>query len=235
MVHAYTASGLVLAAMAAAFIVAGGPEGFRYAFLLLLLATFIDSTDGVLARAANVRAVLPGFDGRRLDDIIDFQTYTSLPLLLLWRAQVLEPLGGAWLLAPLLASAYGFAQVDAKTRDGFFRGFPSYWNIIALYLYFLALPSGLALALLLSFSVLTFVPTRYLYLSQGGLLNGIALALGVPWAILLVLILLGMPANPLAWLLISLYYPAFYLTASWWVSWRTRRAGPSANPTRPRP
>ena len=44
----------------------------------------------------------------------------------------------AWLLwLPLLASAYGFSQVNAKTPDGFFLGFPSYWNIIAFYLYVL--------------------------------------------------------------------------------------------------
>ena len=69
--------------------------------------------------------MLPGFDGRELDDLIDFHTYTSLPLLLLWRADVL-PGGLAWLLLlPLLSSAYGFSQVHAKTDDGFFLGFPS--------------------------------------------------------------------------------------------------------------
>jgi phosphatidylcholine synthase len=32
------------------------------------------------------------------------------------------------------ASAYGFCQLDAKTGDHFFLGFPSYWNILAFYL-----------------------------------------------------------------------------------------------------
>src|SRR2546422_112849 len=87
--HFYTALGLVAAGGAAVAIVHGGPENFRLAFFLLMVATLIDATDGTFARLVRVKDVLPGFDGRRLDDLIDFQTYVSLPLLLLWRAKVL--------------------------------------------------------------------------------------------------------------------------------------------------
>ena len=67
-----------------------------------------------------MKEVLPGFDGGALDNLIDFQTYTTLPLLLIWRAGLL-PGDLAWLLLlPLLASAYGFSQANAKTDDGFF-------------------------------------------------------------------------------------------------------------------
>ena len=47
------------------------------------------------------------------------------------------PYGWGWLVASvvLLSSAYGFGSTDAKTSDHFFTGFPSYWNIVALYLY----------------------------------------------------------------------------------------------------
>ena len=141
--HAYTALGLVAAAGMAVLIVNGGDRSFRSAFVLMMVATAIDATDGWLARTARVKEVLPGFDGRALDDLIDFQTYTTLPLFLLWRANTL-PDGLAWLLLlPLLSSAYGFSQVQAKTDDGFFLGFPSYWNIIAFYLYVLHPPTWL--------------------------------------------------------------------------------------------
>jgi phosphatidylcholine synthase len=69
---------------------------------------------------------------------------------------------------PLVASAYGFCQTEAKTDDSYFLGFPSYWNIVALYLYLLRMPSGWAVALLLVLAVLTFVPARYLYTTAGG-------------------------------------------------------------------
>ena len=139
-VHAYTALGLVCAAFIAVLIVRGGDESFRMAFLLMIVATTIDATDGWLARRARVGEVLPEFDGRRLDDLIDFLTYTCLPLFLVWRAGLLGDSYQAWLLVPLIASAYGFCQAQAKTDDNYFLGFPSYWNIAALYLYLLRVP-----------------------------------------------------------------------------------------------
>ena len=93
------------------------------------------------ARAqVRIKEVVPGFDGRRLDDIVDFLNYTFLPLLLIWRAGILPAGQEAWLFLPLLASVYGFCQVQAKTEDGYFLGFPSLWNLVALYLYVLPLP-----------------------------------------------------------------------------------------------
>ena len=115
-VHGYTALGLVAAAGMARFIVEGTETAFCRAFVLMLAATLIDATDGLLARAVGVKQALPGFDGRRLDDIIDFLTYTGLPLLLLWRAGVLPPGHEAWLLVPLVASATEF--VDSGTGIG---------------------------------------------------------------------------------------------------------------------
>src|SRR5262245_14605817 len=114
-VHFYTALGLVLAAGAAVLIVQGDPRSLSLAFVFLWAAVIVDATDGTLARAVRIKEVLPGFDGRRLDDIIDFLTYAALPLLLLWRAGLLPAGQEGWLLAPLLASAYGFCQVNIKT------------------------------------------------------------------------------------------------------------------------
>ena len=47
------------------------------------------------------------------------------------------------LVVALVASAYGFCQMPAKTTDGYFVGFPSYWNIVAFYLYVLQMPGWL--------------------------------------------------------------------------------------------
>jgi phosphatidylcholine synthase len=229
-VHFYTALGLVAAAGIALAIIDGTPASFRAAFLLMFIATVIDGTDGAFARMVRVKEVLPGFDGRRLDDLVDFQTYTSLPLLLIWRANILAP-DHAWcLLIPLLASAYGFCQVSAKTGDGYFLGFPSYWNLVAFYLYVLQpMPEGLALGTLLLFSFLTFVPSRYLYPSQKGFVNRVTTSLGAVWACLLIWILWMLPAETpgagqfaddgtrlLA--MLSLAYPVYYMAVSWLIS-----------------
>jgi len=214
-VHAYTALGLILAAGAAVLIVQGGEEHLRQALLLLWVAGAVDCTDGWLARRFAVREELPGFDGRRLDDLIDFHTYVSLPLLLLWRAGIPGE-GLAWvLLLPLLGSGYGFSQLHAKTEDGFFRGFPSYWNVVAFYLFFLAPGPWLSFAILVGLTGLVFVPTPYLHPSRGGPLPRLTVALGAVWALIVLAILLDLPAWKEGWLLVSLLYPAYYLGVSW--------------------
>src|SRR6266480_3631343 len=185
-VHFYTALGLVAAAGIAVLIVRGTGDAFRWAFVLMMAAVLVDATDGTLARAVRIKEVLPGFDGRRLDDLIDFINYTCLPLLLLWQAGVLPPGHGYWLLVPLLASAYGFCQVAAKTGDGFFLGFPSYWNLVAFYLFYFQLPSEGAIGVLVGFALLTFVPARYLYPTMPGRINLVTNCLGAVWAVLLV-------------------------------------------------
>lgn len=222
--HAYTALGLVCAAGMAVLIVHGTDEAFRLAFLLMIVATFIDATDGWFARRVRVKEMTPGFDGRRLDDLIDFLTYTCLPLLLVWRANLLGPLSPAWLLVPLAASAYGFCQVEAKTADDYFLGFPSYWNVLALYLYLLGLPAPWTLAVLLFFAALTFVPTRYLYPSKkGGRGTTFIIAFGSAWVVALLAILWQWKSAP-PWLVVSsLAFPIFYVVASWGISialWR---------------
>lgn len=256
-VHFYTALGLVAAAAIAVLIVRGGENDFRWAFFLMVVATLIDATDGTLARRVRVKEVLPGFDGRRLDDLVDFLTYTCLPLFLIWRARLLPPGHEWWLLVPLLASAYGFCQVSAKTDDGYFLGFPSYWNLVAFYLYVLRPQGWLAVVLLVGLALLTFVPTRYLYPSQRGRLNQLTNVLGAIWAILVVWIVLRLPSGSpsidltaqLAQLLTlletsspgmvaagpivdegtrllalaSLFFPVYYMVASWIVSLRIWR------------
>jgi phosphatidylcholine synthase len=218
-VHIYTSLGLLLAAGAIVLVLRGTEEGFRAAFGLLLLATLVDATDGWLARRARVAEALPAFDGRRLDDIIDFHTYTSIPLLLIWRADLL-PGRLAWiLLFPLLASAFGFSRRDAKTEDGFFLGFPSYWNVVAFYLYFLRPPPSLSMAVLIGLSALTLLPSRYLNLAAARRHFAPLLVMAAVWVVLLAAILAG-AVRGREWVLVSLLFPAAYLAASWVVGRR---------------
>lgn len=224
--HLYTAIGLVMAAGIAALIVYGHDDAFRMCFALMLAATLIDATDGWLARAVDVERWTPGFDGRRLDDLIDFHTYTTLPLFLVWRAHLLPPAAEWVLLLPLLASAYGFSQVQAKTEDHYFLGFPSYWNIIAFYLYVLRMPGWANILILAGFALLTFVPSVYLYPTKGSRYRGATIALGAAWCVALIVILVQWrDASPvLQWG--SVAFPAYYLAVSWVVTlerWRAAR------------
>lgn len=232
--HAYTALGLVLAAGMAVCIFRGGGEYFRLAFVLMLVACLVDSTDGTLARRLKVKQRLPNFDGAKLDDLIDFLTFTSLPLALMWRAELVPPNMEWVLVVALLASAYGFCQIPAKTSDGYFVGFPSYWNIVAFYLYTLTMPGWAAAALILVFAALTFVPSYYIYPSRGKTLSRLTNFLGGVWVVLLIWILWSLPtANPPAnptsaeqnfqLAIVSLCYPVYYMVVSWAITisrWR---------------
>jgi phosphatidylcholine synthase len=226
LVHLYTAMGLVCAAVIAVLIVNGRDGAFRRAFLVMMVATAVDATDGWFARKVRVKEVLPGFDGAALDNQIDFLTYTALPLMLVWRAGLL-PGNLAWLLLlPLLASAYGFSQVNAKTAEGFFLGFPSYWNIVAYYLYTLQAPVWVSVALITTCSVLTFVPTVYLYATRGGPFAKTINIGSAFWFVSLGFVLFGPEPDRRIIAMLSLAFPLLYLALSGWVTLRrTRRSG----------
>jgi phosphatidylcholine synthase len=129
----------------------------------------------------------------------------------------------AWLLLlPLLASAYGFAQVNVKTEDGFFLGFPSYWNIVAFYLYFLQPPVWVSTALIVTLVVLTFVPTPYIYSTQGGPFAKTINVGAVVWCALILWILTGPVRDVRSVALASLIYPAVYLVLSAIIAVRAR-------------
>jgi phosphatidylcholine synthase len=218
-VHAYTGTGLLFAAGVVSLLVQPdrAADTYRTCFLLLLGAVAVDATDGALARAVRIKEAVPEFDGRRLDDLIDYLTYTCLPLLLIDRAEVL-PENARWvILVALGASTYGFCQADIKTADGAFLGFPSYWNIVAYYL--LALPLGgyPAAGVMLGLALLTFVPSRYPYPTQSGRLNRWMLVLSLPWTTLVLIDLLRpWDDGRVRWEVpLSLLYPAAYLGVSW--------------------
>jgi phosphatidylcholine synthase len=219
-VHLYTASGALLALLALDAI---GRDGYAAAFAWMALAMFIDCTDGTLARRARVKDVLPQFDGSKLDDIVDYLNYVLVPIALVVRAGLLpDGLAGHFVAAlPLLASAYGFCSSEAKTPDHFFTGFPSYWNVLALYLYVLGWSPWTNAAWLAGLSVLVFVPIRYLYPSRTATLRTVTYVGGALWALSVLWLLVQLPTPSRTLATLSLLYPAYYVALSLWLHWRT--------------
>src|SRR6266852_714396 len=119
----------------------------------------LDSSDGPLARKVRIRERIPMLDGALLDNVVDYLTYVAAPVFLMLRAGIV-PRGAVGLaLAAFLmvASAYGFCRTDAKTEDNYFRGFPSYWNLVALYLFCLGFQPMVNAAVLALLGVMVFV------------------------------------------------------------------------------
>ena len=230
LVHAYTASGAVLAFAA---VLATFQDRFRTAFVLLIVSTLVDATDGILARAARVKEVTPGFDGARLDDIVDYLTFVFVPLLILYRAGNLPDGWGLGIAgAVLLSSAYGFASLDAKTDDYFFTGFPSYWNIIALYIHAARTPPLFNAALLLVLVALVFVRIGYVYPSRTPILQRTTNALGAVWALMMMAAVYLLPDVPRTLLVASLFFPVYYVALSLWLERTSQAAVREPPPTR---
>ena len=154
-VHLFTASGAVwgLLALAAIF-----RHDWRMVIFWMVLAMIVDGFDGMLARWADVKTHAKNIDGALLDNIIDYFNYVVVPALFLLEGDFLPEgfrLAGA--VAILLTSAYQFTQVDAKTdetEEYFFKGFPSYWNVMIIYMLVIGLNPWINLALLTLFNIL---------------------------------------------------------------------------------
>ena len=220
-VHGYTALGAV-AAFAMTIAVFHGR--YRLAFILMVVATAIDATDGALARLARVKEATPSFDGARLDDIVDYLTFVFVPALLLFHADALPSGWGAGVAAAmLLSSAYGFSATDAKTEDYFFTGFPSYWNIVALYLYAAKLPPLVNAIILLVLSALVFVRIGYVYPTRTPVLRRLTIALCAVWGLMTVAIIVMLPDVPAPLLAVSLFFPIYYTVLS--LALNARRVG----------
>jgi phosphatidylcholine synthase len=211
-VHAYTASGAVWGLLALLAILEGD---YRQGFFWLALQVFIDATDGVLARAARVSEITPSFNGTKLDDLVDYLTYVFVPAVFFVHAPVLpDGVDVAIAAAMLVASGYGFSRDDAKTSDHFFTGFPSYWNVVAVYLLAWQLGPWVNANILAALVVLVFVPVRYIYPSRTTTLMGLSIALGAAWAVLMLWMIWRLPDVPTWMRWATLVYPVYYFVLS---------------------
>jgi phosphatidylcholine synthase len=161
LVHAFSASGAVLALLALAAIDRGD---LRIALLWLALALAVDGVDGTLARMANVKERIPRIDGATLDLVIDYLNYVFVPTLFIWQAG-LVPAALALPLAALiqLSSLYVFARSDMKTEDNYFRGFPALWNLVAVYLYVAQPGAGAGAGIVFLLALSSFAPIHFVH------------------------------------------------------------------------
>lgn len=227
-VHVLTASGVVFAFLAVAELFAAAPDP-RWVFVWLAIAGCIDAVDGPLARRWHVKTYADRIGGRTIDDIVDYLTFTFIPLLLVWRMGWVPAPEALWVVPAMGASLFGFAHANAKQADeGFFLGFPSYWNIVAYYVGIVVACFGTAGAVasataIVVFTVLTLVPVRFIYPNRAVRpWRGPVLVGGVAWVGLLLALLPTYPTLPPWLVLVSLVYPVFYLGLSAYLDARRR-------------
>lgn len=216
--HLFTATGAVVGFLA---IIAIGRQEWILAFAWMAISIGIDSVDGMCARACKVKEVLPHFDGALLDNIVDYFTYVIVPASFLYETHsVPQGLNLVCAMLITLASAYQFCQMDAKTKDHCFKGFPSYWNVVAFYLFMLDWPEWVNLCILVALTIGVFIPIKYLYPSRTRTLRSLNMALTCVWGVVLVIAMVRYPEGHRILMYASLAYIAYYAAISGYLNWR---------------
>jgi phosphatidylcholine synthase len=214
-VHLFTATGAIWGFLSLLAVFEGN---WRAAITWMIIAMFVDGFDGMLARWFHVKQYASGVDGGLLDNIIDYLNYVVVAALILIKAPNLMPAGielvGAFSI--LLTSAYQFSQVDAKTDEQsfFFKGFPSVWNFLVIYMMLLGLNPWLNFTLLVICNILVFVPVKYIYPSRNTRLRRLTLGLTYVYGVVGVWGLLQYPSVPQWIVWISLVYVIYYALLS---------------------
>ncbi len=211
-VHLFTGSGAVVGLLTIFAII---EHNWLLVIIWMTVSAAIDALDGTLARRAQVKGVLPTFDGALLDNIVDYFTYAIIPALLVYEAGLLPP-GWAELGASIivLTSGYQFCQEDAKTDDHYFKGFPSYWNVVVYYMLFLNTnPTGNLITIII-FGILVFVPIKFIYPTRTIPFQKLTMGLAILWAVIQMVIILQYPdfSRPFMWS--SLWFIAYYIGIS---------------------
>jgi phosphatidylcholine synthase len=217
LVHLFTATGAIWGFLA---IQAIFRHEWRLTIFWMILAIFVDSFDGMLARWADVKIYASGIDGGLLDNILDYLNYVVIPAFFLVESDLL-PAGFKLIIAflILITSAYQFTQVDAKTDETntyFFKGFPSYWNVVVLYMLVMRLNPWVNLGFLVIFNILVFIPIKYVYPSRDMRLKRLTLILSYLYGIIGVWAVFQYPNVPQWIVWISFVYVTYYMVLSLW-------------------
>ena len=157
-VHGFTASGAVLGFLAIISIFNNDQVG---SFLWLGLALLVDGLDGTIARKIGVIDKAPNIDGSTLDNLIDYLNYVIIPSLMIYWFQMVP--NGWEIIIPagvFAVSLYTFANINMKTDDYYFSGFPALWNIVILYFYIIGTNEWINFWVIGILIILTFVPVK---------------------------------------------------------------------------
>lgn len=220
-VHVFTAAGAIVGLFA---LIAFANEQWLLGIAWMAVAMAIDGMDGALARFFKVKERTPQFDGTTLDNMVDYFNYVIVPSFFVYMAELIKgPVVYPAIAAIMLCSAYQFCQVDAKTEDHYFTGFPSYWNILAYYAFLLQLAPATTLIIVAICCALVFIPVRYIYPSRTRRLQAITLFFTLIWCVASIVLLVQYPDVNLTLAWATLAYVAYYFVASLILTFSRRR------------
>ena len=179
-VHGFTASGAVLGFLA---IISIFNNDQTSSFLWLGLALLVDGLDGTIARKVGVSDKATNIDGSMLDNLVDYLNYVIIPSLMIYWFQMVP--NGWEIIVPagiFAVSLYTFANINMKTEDYYFSGFPALWNIVVLYFYILNTNQYINLIVIIFLSILTFIPVKFVHPLRVKKLRNITIFCTIIWS-----------------------------------------------------
>ena len=178
-VHAFTASGVVLAMLAA---YAAYRLDWTEFFGWLGVALFVDGVDGPIARHFAVERRLPTFSGAALDFVVDYVTYVFLPAFAIATGGfTATPIALALAGVIVFTSAMYFADTRMKMKNNAFRGFPAVWNGVVFVFFVFQPPAWFLIAVVLALAVLTFLPVAFIHPVRVEKWRPLTLAVTLAW------------------------------------------------------
>jgi phosphatidylcholine synthase len=181
-VHAFTASGVVLAMLAA---YAAYNLNWTEFFAWLGIALFVDGVDGPIARRFAVERRLPTFSGAALDTVVDYVTYVFLPALAIATGGFTStPIALALAGIIVFTSAMYYADTRTKMKNNAFRGFPVVWNGVVFLLFVMQPGPEVVIGVVLVLAVLTFVPVAFTHPVRVEKWRPLTLGVSLAWFVL---------------------------------------------------
>lgn len=178
-VHAFTASGIVLAMLAA---YSAYTQDWPAFFMWLGLALVVDGVDGPIARKVSVESRLPTFSGAALDFVVDYVTYVFLPALAVATAGFTSiPIALALAGIIVFTSAMYYGDTRMKMKNNAFRGFPVVWNGVVFLYFVFDLNQFAVISITVALSILTFAPIAFVHPVRVAKWRPLTLAVTLVW------------------------------------------------------
>jgi len=205
-IHAFTASGVILGMMALLSLVNGDAVS---CLLWLGVAMMVDGVDGNLARKYEIKRILPNFDGVILDMVIDYLTWSFVPAIFIYEFIPLPHfLGLPAIFVILLSSMFCYCNVNAKSEDSYFVGFPAAWNIVAAYFYIFPQQPWITFAIIVVLAALTVSSIKFLHPFRVKQLMPLNIAVTVLWCVCMTVLIMNQE-HP-SWAVYSLIATSIY-------------------------
>lgn len=231
-VHGFTLTGAIWASLAALALIEGNITAM---WMWLGIALVVDAVDGTLARRADVLRHAPMFDGRTMDNIVDYLTWSFLPAVFMYKFIPLGSPSVSLILFVLIAgsSLFCYCNLALKTDDFYFMGFPAAWNIAAMFMWILGTGAMTNAAAVVVLSVLTVSPLTFVHPFRVRQAMPINIAAALTWIGSTIALVINHPERPiLAWVLwwTSIVWLGGLSAIRTAVEIRSRRKGDTAVP-----